>query len=102
MSVAVERGVALPRVEDDARLAAATRRRQRRDRWLTHLWLLLGVLIFAFPIWITLVGSTHDASTVGRGDVPLLPGPDAVENYAAALAGSAGGRFRSSPAALML
>ena len=87
---------------DEAALAAATRRRQARTRRLTHLWLLLGVLVFVFPIWITLIGSTHDASTIGRGDVPLLPGSEAVGNYAAAWTSGGSGRYASSPASLML
>jgi sn-glycerol 3-phosphate transport system permease protein len=87
---------------DDAALALATRRRQARERRTTHAWLILGVLVFAFPIWITLVGSTHDASTIGRGDVPLLPGGHAAENYAAAWATGGSGRYGGSPASLML
>ncbi|MBL6077364.1 sn-glycerol-3-phosphate ABC transporter permease UgpE [Belnapia sp. T18] len=67
-----------------------------------HLWLLLGVLIFAAPIYITLIGSTHDASTIGRGDVPLLPGSHAVENYTAAWVSGGSGRFTVSPASRML
>ncbi|WP_456307923.1 sn-glycerol-3-phosphate ABC transporter permease UgpE [Rhodovarius crocodyli] len=62
---------------------------------------MLGVLIFSFPIYITLIGSTHDASTIGRGDVPLLPGPHALENYAQAW-GSGGGRYMGTPAVQML
>lgn len=93
MSAAVEEG-------DRVAASAATRRR-RQGGALTHGILLLGVFAVVFPIWIALVGSTHDASTVGRGDVPLLPGAEAVENYATALTGGAG-RFGSSPAALML
>ena len=89
-------------VHEGDRIAAATAtRRRRRSGALTHAILLLGVLAVVFPIWIAVVGSTHDASTIGRGDVPLLPGAEAVENYATALTGGAG-RFRSSPAALML
>ena len=87
---------------DDDALAAATRRRQARERIMSHGWLILGVLIFAFPVWITLVGSTHDASTIGRGDVPLLPGPHAIENYTAAWTSGGEGRYRASPASLML
>ncbi|MDB5373583.1 MAG: sn-glycerol-3-phosphate transporter permease UgpE [Belnapia sp.] len=87
---------------DDAALAAATLRRQAWDRRLTHLWLILGVLVFAFPVWITLVGSTHDASTIGRGDVPLLPGGQAIANYTAAWTSGGEGRYRASPASLML
>jgi ABC-type glycerol-3-phosphate transport system permease component len=34
---------------------------------LTHVILVLGVLLFALPIWIVLMGSTHDAGTIGRG-----------------------------------
>ena len=30
------------------------------------------------------MGSTHDAATIGRGEVPLLPGAHALENYRAA------------------
>ncbi|MFC7693127.1 hypothetical protein ACFQY5_29770 [Paeniroseomonas aquatica] len=81
---------------DDDALAAATRRRQARERIMSHGWLILGVLIFAFPVWITLVGSTHDASTIGRGDVPLLPGPHAIENYTAAW--TSGGEGATAPA----
>jgi sn-glycerol 3-phosphate transport system permease protein len=71
-------------------------------RWWPHLWLLLGILVFAAPIYITLIGSTHDASTIGRGDVPLLPGTHAVENYAAAWTSGGSGRFTVTPASRML
>ena len=39
-----------------------------RADMLTHIILVLGVLLFALPIWIVLMGSTHDAGTIGRGD----------------------------------
>ncbi|QDJ10041.1 SN-glycerol-3-phosphate transport system permease protein ugpE [Roseomonas mucosa] len=84
-----------------ADVATATRRRQARSKLLSHALLILGVLIFAFPIWIALMGSTHDASTLGRGEVPLLPGPDAVENYVTAWT-QGGGRMRTTPAWVML
>ena len=84
MSAAVEEG--------DRVAAAATARRRRQSGALTHGILLLGVFAVVFPIWIALVGSTHDASTVGRGDVPLLPGAEAVENYATALTGGGPGK----------
>ncbi len=73
---------------------------EKRSLW-PYLWLGIGVLIFAFPIYITVIGSTHDISTIGRGDVPLLPGGHGVENYSAAWAGGAG-RFTTTPAAVML
>ncbi len=88
---------------DVERLAAASRRRQVRDRVLTHLALVLGIIVFALPIWITLVGSTHDTDTIGRGDVPLLPGTEALNNYAHAWAQGGGGRNTFAvPASTML
>ena len=60
--------------------ASTTEARPSRD-WLVHVILILGVVVFALPLWIVLMGSTHDAATIGRGDIPLLPGPDAVANY---------------------
>jgi sn-glycerol 3-phosphate transport system permease protein len=55
-----------------------------RGGWGTHAILVAAVIAFALPIWIVLVGSTHDAATIGRGEVPLLPGPHALENYRSA------------------
>lgn len=82
----------------------ASRARQRRGRWMAHGILLLGVIIFALPIWITLVGSTHDANTIGRGEVPLWFGGQAVENYISAWTrGGEGMRStRAVPAGTML
>jgi len=82
-------------------LADRTRRRQRREAFITHLCLIIGVLIFAFPIYLTVIGSTHDVNTIGRGDVPLVPGGEAVANYAQAW-GVGGGRFMGVPAGVML
>ena len=82
-------------------LADRTRRRQRREAFVTHACLVLGVLIFAFPIYLTIIGSTHDVNTIGRGDVPLLPGGEAGANYAQAW-GVGGGRFMGVPAGVML
>jgi sn-glycerol 3-phosphate transport system permease protein len=82
-------------------LLRRTRARQRREAVMTHFWLVLGVLIFAFPIYLTLIGSTHDVNTIGRGDVPLLPGGEAVNNYAQAW-GVGGGRYMGVPAGTML
>ena len=56
--------------------------------WLTvlsHLVVILGVLIIAFPVWMTFVASTHDAQTMLRSPVPLLPGPYLIDNYAEVL-----------------
>ena len=40
--------------------------------FLSHLVVLLGVAIIAFPLWMTFVASTHDQATMLRAPVPLL------------------------------
>jgi sn-glycerol 3-phosphate transport system permease protein len=86
--------------------AAATSPVPYAARWGTHALLVFGVLVFALPIWITLVGSTHDASTIGRGEVPLWFGSHFIENYADAWSegGTAEARrgFRAPVSAMLL
>ncbi len=55
---------------------------------LSHLVLLLGVLIVAFPVYITFVASTQTAEAIVQ-NVPmsLLPGRNAAESYRVALFG---------------
>ena len=73
-----------------------------RTAWLPHLVLVLGVIVFAFPIYMALVGSTHDAGTIGRGSLPLLPGGLAAENYAHAWSHGSGMRVKAPPVSRML
>jgi sn-glycerol 3-phosphate transport system permease protein len=54
-----------------------------RRNTLAYVILGLGVLLFAFPVWLAFVGSTHESSVIGRGELPLIPGSEAVANYAA-------------------
>ena len=49
--------------------------------FISHLVVLLGVAIVAFPVWMTFVASTHDQQTMLRSPIPLLPGPYLIENY---------------------
>ncbi len=65
---------------------------------LAHLVLITGVLVVAFPVYITFVASTHTAQEIVQAPMPLLPGPHAVENYLAALSG--GGHGSGSNAAV--
>jgi sn-glycerol 3-phosphate transport system permease protein len=43
--------------------------------------LTLGVLIFAFPVYVAIIASTHENATIMNGNMPLLPGGHAAENY---------------------
>ena len=49
--------------------------------WLSHIVVLIGVVIIAFPIWMTFVASTHDQATMLRAPVPIWPGTHLFENY---------------------
>jgi sn-glycerol 3-phosphate transport system permease protein len=48
---------------------------------LSHIVLIFGVALVVFPIYVAIVASTHPAGTFLRGVMPLLPGPNALENY---------------------
>jgi sn-glycerol 3-phosphate transport system permease protein len=48
---------------------------------LAYLILTIGVLVLAFPVYLTFVASTWDAATIINGQMPLYPGPFFVENY---------------------
>jgi sn-glycerol 3-phosphate transport system permease protein len=65
-------------------------RAMSKDR-LTHAILGLGVVVFAFPIWVAIVASTQDSGSIGRGEMSLLPGGHLIENYVTAW-NSGGGR----------
>jgi sn-glycerol 3-phosphate transport system permease protein len=55
---------------------------------LAHVVLILGVILVAFPIYITFVASTQTADAVVQSPMPLLPGSHMVENYRTALLGT--------------
>jgi sn-glycerol 3-phosphate transport system permease protein len=44
-----------------------------RVDWLAHAVLGLGVLLFAFPVWLIFAGATQDAGAINRGQLSLLP-----------------------------
>lgn len=67
-----------------------------------HIVLIVGVLIFAYPIYVTVIGSTWDAGTIGRGGLPLWPGGEGAANYAQAWVGEAGERAMYTPVRTMM
>jgi sn-glycerol 3-phosphate transport system permease protein len=44
-----------------------------RPDYLAHIILALGVLLFAFPVWLVFAGSTQDSDAIMRGELSLLP-----------------------------
>ena len=68
---------------------------------LSHLVVLLGVIIIAFPVWMTFVASTHSQQTMLQSPIPVLPGPHLIENYAKVLT-EGYGRVGSTPVMMTL
>ena len=52
---------------------------------LSHIILLSGIAIVAFPLYITFVASTVTQGEIMRPPLPLVPGPHMIENYSRAL-----------------
>ena len=68
---------------------------------LGHLIVLLGVIIIAFPVWMTFVASTHSQQTMLQSPIPVLPGPHLIENYTKVLT-EGYGRVGSTPVLMTL
>ena len=43
----------------------------------------MGILVVAFPVYLAIMASTFDAATIINGNMPLIPGDQAGENYTA-------------------
>ena len=56
-----------------------------RALWLTHVFMILGVLVVFFPIWLAFVASTVTQPEIVSPPMPLLPGGHFLENYKKAL-----------------
>lgn len=65
----------------------------------SHIILLIGVLIVAFPLYITFVASTQTAQEVAQAPMSLLPGGHLIENYKTVLFG---GMNNASPVSRMM
>ena len=68
---------------------------------IAHAILILGVIVVAFPLWVTFVASTRTFDEIVNVPMPLTPGSHLVDNYTQALShGSAKGS--SAPVSTML
>ena len=71
--------------------------------WLTffsHAILLIGLVVVAFPVYVTFVASTLTPQEVLAAPMPLIPGPHLIENYTKVLTSGAG--LSSAPVARMM
>ncbi len=69
--------------------------------FLAHVTIILGILIVAFPIWITFVAASHDAIRMTQVPIPLWPGDQFLTNLKIAFTKGLGGAG-GPPAGLML
>ena len=69
---------------------------------LAHLVLIIGVLVVAFPVYVTFVASTHTAAEVVQAPMSLVPGPHLIDNYRTALAGGGSGAGSKASVARMM
>ncbi len=53
--------------------------------WFTHAFMILGVLIVFFPIWLAFVASTVTQADIVSPPMPVVPGDQFWVNYKAAL-----------------
>jgi sn-glycerol 3-phosphate transport system permease protein len=53
--------------------------------WLTHVFMICGVLVVFFPIWLAFVASTVTQAEIVSPPLPLIPGEHFIENYSKAL-----------------
>ncbi|MBK9135192.1 MAG: sn-glycerol-3-phosphate ABC transporter permease UgpE [Betaproteobacteria bacterium] len=56
--------------------------------FVAHLTLVVGVVVIAFPLYLTFIASTHTAEAIVQNvPMPMLPGDNLLESYRLALFG---------------
>ena len=69
---------------------------------LSHLVMVLGVIVVAFPLYVAFVASTHTAQDIVQVPMPLVPGGNIVQTYRDALFGGHAGAGSTAPAGRMM
>uniref|UniRef100_A0A7C3RLQ6 sn-glycerol-3-phosphate transport system permease protein UgpE n=1 Tax=Dictyoglomus thermophilum TaxID=14 RepID=A0A7C3RLQ6_DICTH len=73
-----------------------------KSYWFAYFIIILSIVLLAFPVYVAFIASTHDASTISRGQLPLTPGKYLLENYNTAWNIGKGERIISIPVRKML
>ncbi|HET6265507.1 MAG TPA: sn-glycerol-3-phosphate ABC transporter permease UgpE [Usitatibacter sp.] len=69
--------------------------------FIAHAVLILGVIVVAFPLWVTFVASTRTYEEIIAVPMPLTPGDQLIENYTQVLT-SGSTKGSSAPVGQML
>ena len=59
--------------------------KQGASIWITHIFMILGVLVIFFPIWLAFVASTVTQADIIKPPMPIWPGDQFFINYKNAL-----------------
>jgi sn-glycerol 3-phosphate transport system permease protein len=73
----------------------------QRSNWLAHTIIWVGLLIIAFPLYLTFVASTLSNQALAQAPMPLMPGAEGLKNYSAALLSGSANKL-SPPVLTML
>jgi sn-glycerol 3-phosphate transport system permease protein len=57
-----------------------------RPDYIAHAVLILGVILFALPVWLVFAGSTQDSDAIMRGELSLVPHLSNLSVYTRVLA----------------
>jgi sn-glycerol 3-phosphate transport system permease protein len=69
---------------------------------VSHLALLLGVVVVAFPVYVTFIASTHTLQEVLQAPMSMLPGSQLVQNYSDVLSQGSSGNVTTAPVGRMM
>ena len=70
--------------------------------FISHLVLLLGVLVVAFPLYVAFVASTQTAEQAASAPLSLVPGKAFIDNYSTVLTKGASGNVAVAPMGRMM
>ncbi len=70
--------------------------------FLSHATMILGILLVAFPIWITFVAASHDEVRITQTPLPLLPGDQFFVNLRLAFEKGVGNARELSVGTMMM
>lgn len=61
------------------------------SQFIAHLILIAGVVLIMFPVWMMLVGASHDSARMMQTPLPLVPGSAFFSNFMAAITSETSG-----------
>ena len=70
--------------------------------FLAHTVLILGVIMVAFPLWVTFVASTLRYEDIVNVPMPMVPGDQFAENYSQVLKGERSATTRQSVSSVLV